>query len=190
MLRVSVSNKVCSHLSAARRTLSSALAALCLSATADQPAVAGDNKAYPGSGCQALDGVPDIELSGLAGIWNTSSTTARQVICPLVRDNTVNTNGLAGDLWIHVNRSNVSGYQFVCTLFSTRGSDGVSVISVPRSTSATGLVRLSIPVTSSEAGGPYSIMCTVPPESILLLLFGTRALVFYSCRFCRAGAVP
>ena len=167
MLRKSVSIVASSQRSPGRLSLSTAIAALCLSATAYQSAVAGDNKAYAGSGCQAVDGVPDIEHFGIAGVWNTSSTTARQVICPLVRDNTINTNGLAGDLWIYVNRSNVTGYQFVCTLFSTRGSDGVTLFQFSRSTSATGLVRLNIPVTSSEAGGPYSIMCTVPPEFIL-----------------------
>ena len=142
MVRMSVSSNVRSQKSADRLSLSTTVAALCLSATAYQPAVASDNKAYAGSGCQAVDGAPDIEHFSIAGIWNTSTTTARQVICPLVRDNTVNTNGLAGDLWIYVNCSNVTGYQFVCTLFSTRGSDGVSLFQFTRSTSATGLVRL------------------------------------------------
>jgi hypothetical protein len=167
MLYMSASGLPRSRRRSARLSVSTALAVVCLSAMAHQPAVAGDNKAYPGSGCQAVDGVPDIEHFGIAGVWNTSSTTARQVICPVVRDNTINTNGLAGDVWIYVNRSNVTGYQLVCTLFSTRASDGVTLFQFSRSTSATGPVRLSIPVSSSEAGGPYSIMCTVPPESII-----------------------
>ena len=66
----------------------------------NQPAMAADNKAYPGSICQPFSGAPDIEVDGgNSAIRNASTTNSRTVSCPFVRDNTINTNG-TGDLWV------------------------------------------------------------------------------------------
>jgi hypothetical protein len=117
--------------------------------------------------CQPFSGAPDIEADGgNAAVINTSNTTDRTVTCPVVRDNTTNTNG-TGDVWVYVNRSNIAINQLSCTFYGTRASDGVTLFSVIRSTSAVGPVRLTIPVPNSVAGGPYNLLCSLPPQSII-----------------------
>ena len=149
-------------------SLSAVLAVFCLFSTAQRPAVAADNKAYPGSMCQPFSGAPDIEVDGgNSAIWNTSATNSRTVSCPFVRDNTINFTGAAGDLWVYVNRSGVNADPLTCTFYSTSASNGATVYQFSRNTTAVGAVRLNIPITSSTSPGPYSMLCSLPPQSVL-----------------------
>lgn len=155
---------------ATRLSIPVAVVALCLAAAAPQPAHANDNKAYPGSGCHAFGGDPDIEtgggIAGNAAVINVNGALDRTVICPVVRDNTINING-TGNVWVYVNRSAVAVSSLSCTFYSTAASFGGTIFSVTRSTSAVGNVKLDFAVPNSSAGGPYSITCRLPPLSMV-----------------------
>lgn len=141
-----------------------ALAVLCLTASA-QPAAAADNKAVPGSACQGWGNVnAEITATDGGGVLNGSFTSAYTVSCPVVRDNTTNGNG-TGDAWVYVYRDGATATQLTCIFKGTRASDGTDFYSNSRSTAAVGNVRLTIPVTSSTAGGFYNILCVLPARS-------------------------
>jgi hypothetical protein len=59
-------------------------------------AFAGDSKIYPGAACQPERGarVSDLNASG-SFIENQNRSSSMRVICPIVRDNTTNSNGIA-----------------------------------------------------------------------------------------------
>jgi hypothetical protein len=163
MLRTTPSNTRPWPPPSARLSLSTALAALCLAAT--QPVAAADNKAYPGSMCGPFSGAPDIEADGgNAAVINTSNSFDRTVTCPVVRDNTTNANG-TGTVWVYVYRDPAAANSLTCTFYSTRASDGVTLFSPSALTNAAGFARLNITVPNSVAGGPYNLVCSLPPQS-------------------------
>jgi hypothetical protein len=127
-------------------------------------AVAGDNKIYPGSMCESFDGSSDVKKTGVSAIINSNYTFNRTVYCPVVRDNTTNTDG-TGDIWVYVYRSSYGTGALTCTFYSTSATDGAIVNYYSKSTSAVGAIKLTIPVPNSTAGGPYDIVCVLPARS-------------------------
>jgi hypothetical protein len=141
------------------------LAFICLSMEGNRPAMAGDNKAYPGSMCQRWgNSVADIAAADGSAVRNGSYYDVYTVSCPLVRDNTINTNG-TDDAWVYVYRSSYAITPLSCSFLSDRASDGVTVYQYTASTSAVGSAKLIIKVPDSVTPGPYSIRCALPPRS-------------------------
>lgn len=130
-----------------------------------QPAHANDRKTFPGSSCQGWGNV-DAEIAATdgGGVLNASFTSAYTVSCPVVRDNTTNTNG-AADVLVYGNRDGSTATALSCIFKVTRASDGRDYYSLTRSTPASGNVTLTIPVTSSVSGGFYNLLCVLPPRS-------------------------
>jgi hypothetical protein len=153
--------------SSVRLAATAAFVTLGFAAIAGRPAHAGDNKWYPGSLCQKMDASSDVFATNFNRIFNSSTTLNRLVSCPLVRDNTGNTNGSPGQAWVYVS-NNTAGVTFECTFYSTAGDTGSVIAQNTASTTLSGNVRLSIPVTSSASSGPYGVRCTIPPLSSII----------------------
>ena len=116
--------------------------------------------------CQPHAGAPDIQINATS-VFNNSATTTRTVTCPFVRDNTVNDNGTSGALFVHGFRLNLNADPLKCTFFAARPEDGAPAFKFSGQTLAgqTGEVKLEIPITRSAPGGPYVMLCSIPPRS-------------------------
>lgn len=67
-----------------------------LAMTAAPATFAGDSKIYPGAACQPEFGSRAADLNSFGSfIENKSTSTSMTVTCPIVRDNTTNSNGIA-----------------------------------------------------------------------------------------------
>jgi hypothetical protein len=137
-------------------------------------AVAGDNKAYPGSACSpnvASSNSADVleilqNITTVNGvIYNLSFDTSYQVVCPLVRDNTVNSNGLAGDAWLFATTSNLNGDRLECRFLVTNPNTGAIAFSSIPVQANFGNDRIELPMPQSLPLGGYLITCTLPPRS-------------------------
>ena len=95
---------------------------------------------------------------------NASFASAYTVSCPIVRDNTVNTNGIM-TVSVYGYRDGSTATPLTCIFKVTTASTGADYYSLSRATSLTGNVSLTIPVTSSVSGGFYSMLCILPPRS-------------------------
>lgn len=144
----------------ARFLVSAALAGICL-VLSQQPAKAGDNKAYPGSACTAWGTSTDIEAQLFSEVVNTSGANVNVVTCPIVRDNTINTTG-TGTAWVYVHRDAAANSSLSCNLYSVNGSSGALAFSAFASTNAVGNIRLNLQLNNSVAAGPYTLRCTLP----------------------------
>ncbi|KJV05025.1 hypothetical protein [Methylocucumis oryzae] len=129
------------------------------------PAQAADVMTFPGSICHASDPSQAGKiLRSVAGVQNTSSTTAVMVNCPLVRDNHSNFNGT--DLVrVYAYRSSSAGATSLQCTLSSRNSDGGSVASNTASYSGIGSTFLTMDVDASTFGGYYVVSCYLPPAS-------------------------
>ena len=144
-----------------------AFAMLGLAAIAGRPALADDNKMYPGSFCQLEDTGTDVRASATGAMYNYASFS-HHVNCPILRDRTTNTDG-TDDVWVNVNRSGAAGtLPLSCTFYSIDGNTGAVVYFNSASTTATGWQKLVIPVSKSASYGPYSLHCTIPIASQIL----------------------
>jgi hypothetical protein len=128
------------------------------------PALAGNNKVYPGSNCKPQE-------SGTTGIayghnaTNTGNTTVT-VKCPIVRENTTGPVGGGPNSYIYVNSNTVS-----CT-FRTSNLYGVGTFNsqTPAPTFVTaGVYRINIAAVPQVSQGSYHISCTLPPQTAVLL---------------------
>ena len=79
-------------------------------------------------------------------------------MCPVVRDNTENTDGTAGAL-VHV--FNVANRNLTCTLYSL-DPFGVIIDSDSSTTGSSGNQTLYLDVDLSVLGGFYGITCDIP----------------------------
>src|SRR3954447_9198819 len=119
-MRRSASTSGQSRLRPAHLAATAALAVLSLAAMGRHPAHAGDNKWYPGSLCQRTEGSSDVYATDFNRIHNASALTVQSVSCPIVRDNTGNTNGSAGEAWVYA-YNNSGSYTLSCTFYSSSG---------------------------------------------------------------------
>jgi hypothetical protein len=118
-----------------------------------------DAKVYHSSECQSQTALDASSLVySESGLKNDGGADAL-VICPIVRDNTTNLNGIM-DVRIYI--SNVSGNQFSCKLYSYDTHRTLIAQSMV-STTAGGSRTLTTYANSSRAAGHYSIGCNLPP---------------------------
>ena len=150
------------RLSATCLPLAAALAAFAISA---QPALAGDRKTFPGSSCTTWGNV-NAEITGTDGaaVLNGSFTSAYTVSCPIVRDNTTNTNGIS-NVSVYGYRDGSTATPLTCIFKVTSASTGADYYSLSRASSVTGNISLTIPVTTSQSSGFYNMLCILPPRS-------------------------
>jgi hypothetical protein len=138
--------------------------ALTILALAAQPAFAGDRKTYPGNACQPFNQTTanDLEMDG-SGLKNLSTSNVRVVYCPIVRDNTTNSDGTDD---IEVFGYNDRSLTFSCNFVATSAATGTAVASSAQSVSVPGDFKLVIPgVKKSSSGGYYYLGCSIPPSS-------------------------
>ena len=143
----------------------SVAAALLVLAVGAHSASASDRKTFAGSACAGWGNVnAEVTASGGGGVLNASFASAYTVSCPIVRDNTVNTNGIM-TVSVYGYRDGSTATPLTCIFKVTTASTGADYYSLSRATSLTGNVSLTIPVTSSVSGGFYSMLCILPPRS-------------------------
>jgi hypothetical protein len=146
---------------------------LCFVATIGS-AVAGDNKAYPGSACkpnlfassssERLEILQNVTVT-TGVIFNHSFDTSYPVVCPLVRDNTVNTDGLSGDAWLFASTFDFNGESLECRFIVTTPETGEIAFRSDPVQANFGDDRIELPMNQSIPLGGYLISCSLPPRS-------------------------
>lgn len=117
-----------------------------------------DAKTYPGINCEAQAVTEIDDFSNLAFDMVNADTGKRSVVCPVVRDNTKNTDGTVG---AYVNVVNPVNRTTECSLYSY-DKFGSVIDSDSDSTSNSGDQSIYLDVDTSVAGGFYGIACTLP----------------------------
>jgi hypothetical protein len=151
------------HLTAKKISLAF-LATFISMAAISAPALAGNNKIYPGSNCKPLE-------SGTTGIayghnaTNIGNTTVG-VKCPIVRENTTGPVGGGPNSYIYVSSNTVSCRFRTSDLygrgtFNEQTSNPVFV--------ANGVYRINIAAVPQVSQGSYHISCTLPSQTAVLL---------------------
>ena len=149
-------------LSATCLPIAAVLAALAAGA---QPARATDRKTFPGSSCTTWGNVnAEITRTDGGSVLNGSFTSAYTVSCPIVRDNTTNTNGIS-NVSVYGYRDGATATPLTCIFKVTSASTGADYYSLSRASSVTGNISLTIPVTTSQSSGFYNMLCILPPRS-------------------------
>ena len=139
--------------------LTTVILTLALAAVAGS-AQALDRKAFSGNGCEAYFGSNEADLdASIYGIHNRASGN-RWVSCPIVRDNTTNTNGTSV-VWVGADKGVGT---LSCYLRSQQGQ-GSNVTSDSAFTSAFGKQWLRLDVNSSSNYGYYMLYCSLPSNS-------------------------
>ena len=150
------------------KKLYTTLALFCFTAITHHAAVAGDNKVYPGSMCQPREPTQELRITNAgATLLNISDLHHQEVVCPFVRDNTINENGTSGELWVFVDREPPSTTAFRCTFTVSRIEDGGIAFAFHDQFTGLGPARLEIPITHSIPLGPYTMSCVIPPRSMI-----------------------
>lgn len=165
------------HLPASRHALSLGCALLlgsmvCAQANADfefddvenvPQGVKYDAKTYPGITCEAQS-VAEIGLFQNLGFMMVNANQGRRsVVCPVVRDNTENTDGTWG-AFVHI--SNPPNRSTDCTLYSY-DQYNVLIDSDTGSTGAVGNQTIFLDVDASVDGGFYGITCELPNQGLV-----------------------
>ncbi|MEM7250620.1 MAG: hypothetical protein AAF493_04320 [Pseudomonadota bacterium] len=137
-----------------------------LSDVAAQPPVfvVTDSKTTPGTACHAYgedEAHADIrELKHLSYALTSGHDNFASVVCPLVRDNTANTNGLDS---IEVKIYNpVAGVEFSCSIRSYDEFGGF-IDDDFDATTQQGNQTLEMSLAASEVDGYYVMTCLMPP---------------------------
>src|SRR5262245_16176512 len=99
-----------------------------------------------------MDRSSDVYSNNYNRIYKSSTTLNRLVSCPLVKDNTGNTNGCPGYV-----ANKTAGVAFECTFYSMAGDTGAVTAQNTALTTTSGNVRLSIPVANSASSGPHGV---------------------------------
>ena len=117
---------------------------------------------FAGSECQIFNPsvITSIPVYDFAGIANDSSAVDDlTVVCPVVRDNTSNTNGTS-DFTVRVVSS--GGNSVLCALYSLDEDSTLVDVHLETTTSGTP-VTLNLDVNLSTNKGYYNMVCTLPP---------------------------
>jgi hypothetical protein len=135
------------------------VATLMSTAALSAPAFAGDNKVYPGSNCK-----PNQE-TGTTGLYygnavDNLGTVAREVVCPVVRDDTI---GGSANAQVYVN-SNAVG----CTLYSANVNGATYDSRTATGVAVSGVYRIDIPAVAQVSQGAYHIGCNLPSGTSVL----------------------
>ncbi len=123
-------------------------------------AMAADRKIHNGSMCQPADGRDRLDTF-TGGAFNPASQNKFIfVTCPIVRDNTQNTNGTA---LAFVNVRSSGGQSLSCNLVS-RDKNGNFIAQSPNaSTTSSSPVSLNVDINASAVLGTYALSCQLPP---------------------------
>lgn len=121
---------------------------------------ASDRKIHMGTMCQPLSPNYASQLTYFSdNIFNNSSTSYAYISCPIVRDNTQNTNGTR---LAYVRVQSNAARSLSCGLHS-RSSTGGFVAYRSAATTSSSVTSLNVDVSASSILGTYSIFCSVPP---------------------------
>lgn len=138
-------------------------------------AVGDDDKTYPGLMCQPGDD-PDGQLTYTQSgeiYLNAGTYSTRNVVCPVVRDHTSNSDGV-WDWLVRMNDgSSTSGV--TCTLYAWNRYGVVDDSLTLATTSGTGDFEHATwgYLSSSSANGTYGMVCTLPTNSAI---YGYRVI--------------
>jgi hypothetical protein len=130
--------------------------------TAASPAQASDAKTISGSACFPFaEGTSGLWIRIGPGAYNAGSESVF-VVCPVVRDNTGNTNGIR-DIELQVSLPSSSSME--CTAGSYDASGFGTIKAVGKKTSVAGNSKMDwgSSVNASSVNGTYAIYCSVPP---------------------------
>lgn len=137
--------------------LSTALAVALAAASA---AHAADAKVYPGNACQEFFGDHAGDLFRTVAFLRNESAQDTIVICPIVRDNIGNLNGVVG---ADVRVQSTAGALLKCYLQS-RSALGQLLEQDEVETTSENVNVLPLDVDISTHGGTYSLACELPPQ--------------------------
>jgi hypothetical protein len=141
--------------------LSTALAGALAAASA---AHAIDVKVFPSSACQAAFGTEAADLvHGVAFLLNVG-TANRVVVCPIVRDNHRNRNGVRS---VGVRVSSLNATTLTCALSSISASGNLLEANT-NSTTSTAVTNLPLDIDRSTNNGTYVLVCALPPGGQVL----------------------
>lgn len=149
-----------------------ALTVLATTASFTPMAFAGDSKIYPGAACQPERGARAADLNSLSGfIENKAFTGSMRVTCPIVRDNTTNSNGIAQ---VTVRIQNLRGESTIgsrCELRSFNDNGGALDVDTAFVFGQTGFHTLTLrDVDVSQAhAGSYVLSCSLAPRFTRLI---------------------
>lgn len=119
-----------------------------------------DTKIFVGSSCQPLNGFQAGDFTTFVDAMQNIVTAVRRVVCPIVRDNPNNTNGIRS-VRVRVQSDGFNPLQ--CTLFSFGPLGGDPIETHSASTSSAEPDTIALDVDESARGGTYSILCDLPP---------------------------
>ncbi|MGQ0443645.1 MAG: hypothetical protein ACT4O2_00595 [Beijerinckiaceae bacterium] len=125
-----------------------------------------DVKVLPGNACQAAIGNEAADFNNSAFIRNVSGgpgSGGRFVVCPIVRDNHANLNGV-NSVDVRV-RSAVGAVTCFLESFTALGD---LVESNRNETTSTVVTNLPLDINTSTNGGTYSLRCFLFPGSMVL----------------------
>jgi hypothetical protein len=142
----------------------SSISILAMNASFAPAAFAGDSKIYPGAACQPEFGSRASDLNSFGSfIQNKNTSTSMTVTCPIVRDNTTNSNGIAQ---VTVRIQTLRGENSVgsrCELTSFDDKGGAFTVDSASVFGQTGFHTLTLQdVDASQAhAGHYALKCSI-----------------------------
>jgi hypothetical protein len=148
-----------------------ALAASAITLLTTGSAKAADGKTLFGSMCDPMMGAETVEgqkfFHDFTGIRNYA-TAAHLVMCPLVRDNNGNVDGLSS---LKV-RTQVNGVAIACSAaeISDTGSRLKTVTKSSAAVTGPSLIDFGNTLNHSTAGGGYAIQCNLPFNAAVTLI--------------------
>lgn len=138
--------------------LSTALAGMLAAASAAQAAV--DAKVYPGNACNVEFGNEAADIHNHTIFIHNVGAVNRSVVCPIVRDNHKNLNGVKS-VGVRVQSDGVN--TLTCFL-ETWTALGAFVVFDSNSTTSSAVVNLPLDIDTSTKAGTYSLACVLPPN--------------------------
>lgn len=114
-----------------------------------------DAKTYPGISCEAQAVAEIDEFINLSFDMFNANPGKRNIVCPIVRDNTKNLDGTLG---VYINVFNVANRTLECSLYSS-DRFGLIIDSDFSSTSSSGDQTIYLDVDNSVDRGFYGINC-------------------------------
>ncbi|MGH9891511.1 MAG: hypothetical protein ACREA0_05910 [bacterium] len=123
-----------------------------------------DVKVFPSSACQAIFGTEAADLAhGVAFLLNLG-TANRSVVCPIVRDNHDNRDGVRS---VGVRVASLNGTTLTCGLSSLSARGDLLELDT-NSTTSTSVTNLPLDIDTSRKGGTYVLACELPPGGQIL----------------------
>ena len=121
-----------------------------------------DNKTMPGNACQTMYGSQAGVINHYAAFLHNTANGYVRVTCPIVRDNTNNSNGT----WsVNVYGFNPGG-NYACSLYSYSTHGALQQVN-SAGAAAAGNITLSLDVNNSSFNGFYTLYCNLPGNARL-----------------------